>query len=78
MVCWYLWNNRNNIVWNQKSSETTIVVHSAILSLIQWESAQDMSFNNYVGFIIMLVLADRNWNRENESLLHVMFNNLKH
>ena len=51
MVCWSLWKNRNNIVWNQKSLEATEVVNSAILVLNQWQSAQDRSFDNLFGFI---------------------------
>lgn len=35
MVCWSLWKNRNNIVWDQKSLEATEVVNSAILVLAE-------------------------------------------
>ncbi|KAK1353661.1 hypothetical protein POM88_052026 [Heracleum sosnowskyi] len=41
MVCWCLWKNRNDIVWNQKSSDATTVVYSARNVLDQWQSAQD-------------------------------------
>lgn len=51
MICWSLWKNRNNIVWNQKSSEVTEVVNSAILVLNQWQSAQDRSFDHSLGFM---------------------------
>lgn len=61
MVCWSLWKNRNNIVWNQKSLEATKAVNSAILVLNQWQSvlkqwqsAQDRSFDNLFGFITPL------------------------
>ncbi|XP_074342149.1 uncharacterized protein LOC141679584 [Apium graveolens] len=51
MVCWSLWKNRNNIVWNEKSLEATEVVNSSILVFNQWKSAQDRSFDNSFGFI---------------------------
>lgn len=48
MVCWSLWKNQNNIVWNQKSSE---VENSAILVHSQWQSAYDGSFYTSLSFI---------------------------
>lgn len=51
MICWSIWNNRNEIVWNPKREESGQVVESAKLILNQWKSAQDRSFDNYIGFM---------------------------
>lgn len=49
MLCWYLWKNRNDIVWNQRSLEPLDIVRAAEISLNQWRCAQDKSFDNYLG-----------------------------
>lgn len=41
MLAWSIWNNRNDIVRNQKGLEDAKVVKSATLCLNQWRSAQD-------------------------------------
>ncbi|KAL8091728.1 hypothetical protein AgCh_034114 [Apium graveolens] len=51
MICWEIWKNRNGIVWNQKGEEFDRVVVSAKLTLSQWWSAQDKSFDNFLGFM---------------------------
>lgn len=51
MVAWALWKNRNDIVWQQKSKEYVEIVTSAVQVLNNWESAQDKSFDNTIGFL---------------------------
>lgn len=33
MVCWALWKNRNDLVWNQKSLDSSEVFATALMSL---------------------------------------------
>ncbi|XP_074378327.1 uncharacterized protein LOC141719860 [Apium graveolens] len=51
MVIWALWKNRNDIIWNQKGMESSEVLVSAHLCFNQWKSAQDKTFDNYLGFM---------------------------
>lgn len=39
-VCWAIWRNRNDVVWNRKSSNVNRVVASAKQYLLQWKFAQ--------------------------------------
>uniref|UniRef100_A0A803QIZ4 Reverse transcriptase domain-containing protein n=1 Tax=Cannabis sativa TaxID=3483 RepID=A0A803QIZ4_CANSA len=41
MVCWALWNARNNTVWKDKSSTVSAVLMSAKTTLDHWKKAQD-------------------------------------
>lgn len=52
MVAWAVWKNRNDIVWNQKGKEYEDIVISTLQVLNKWESAQDKTFDNTVGFLI--------------------------
>ncbi|XP_060969483.1 uncharacterized protein LOC133036768 [Cannabis sativa] len=40
MVAWAIWNARNNLLWNQKSTTTVEVILSARTHLYQWQCAQ--------------------------------------
>ncbi|XP_074362809.1 uncharacterized protein LOC141718821 [Apium graveolens] len=51
MVCWSMWHNRNEIVWNQRGGEGSEVCRSAKALLNQWQNAQDKSFDNFLGFM---------------------------
>ncbi|KAL8133670.1 hypothetical protein AgCh_008927 [Apium graveolens] len=51
MVAWVIWKNRNDIVWKQKGREYDQIVTSAIQVLDNWESAQDKSYDNSIGFL---------------------------
>ncbi|WCJ44078.1 hypothetical protein M5689_024770 [Euphorbia peplus] len=40
LLCWSLWNNRNNVVWNRKSSLAGVIMQ-AVKSLFEaWKAAQ--------------------------------------
>lgn len=41
MICWIIWKQRNELVWNQHSLEVAEVVESAYSILNQWTSVQD-------------------------------------
>lgn len=41
MICWMLWKNRNDLVWNQKCLDASEVVFSALSNLNQWQFVQD-------------------------------------
>lgn len=51
MICWMLWKNRNDLIWNQRSLEMFEVVQSAKTNLIQWQSVQDRTFDRFMGFM---------------------------
>lgn len=51
MVCWVLWKNRNDLVWNQKCLEVSDVLATAISVLNQWRFVQDKTFDNSLGFM---------------------------
>ncbi|XP_074359589.1 uncharacterized protein LOC141699273 [Apium graveolens] len=51
MVCWSMWHNRNEIVWNQRGGEGSEVCRSAKALLNQWQNAQDKSFDNFLDFM---------------------------
>ncbi|XP_060965674.1 uncharacterized protein LOC133034579 [Cannabis sativa] len=40
MICWAIWNARNDLLWNQKSSAAATIVLSARSNLNQWKCAQ--------------------------------------
>ncbi|XP_062103683.1 uncharacterized protein LOC133814782 [Humulus lupulus] len=44
MICWSLWNARNGIVWQQRTSSVEYIVKSARIYLDQWLKAQDNNF----------------------------------
>lgn len=70
MIYWSIWNNRNEIVWNQKGNEFAEVVALAFLSLEQWQAAQDRSFDKFMGF---MTRADdmEQWRCPNEGISKV-------
>uniref|UniRef100_A0A803QAE6 Uncharacterized protein n=1 Tax=Cannabis sativa TaxID=3483 RepID=A0A803QAE6_CANSA len=45
MVTWAIWNARNQLLWNQKSTVALDVVLSARSNLYQWQSAQQNRFD---------------------------------
>uniref|UniRef100_A0A803PWA8 Uncharacterized protein n=1 Tax=Cannabis sativa TaxID=3483 RepID=A0A803PWA8_CANSA len=45
MVTWAIWNARNQLLWNQKSTAALDVVLSARSNLYQWQSAQQNRFD---------------------------------
>lgn len=49
MICWKLWQNRNDIIWNQRSVEPFELVQSAELVFNQWRNAQDKSLTIILG-----------------------------
>lgn len=51
VLCWMIWKNRNDLVWNQRSIGVTEVVESAKSILDQWKSVQDKSFDIFLGFM---------------------------
>lgn len=51
MVCWALWNCRNELVWKQKCNEAEEVVVSAVSALNQWFAAQDKNFDTFLSFM---------------------------
>lgn len=51
MLYWEVWKNKNAVVWNQKGEEFDRVVVSAKLTFSHWVSAQDKSFDNFLGFM---------------------------
>ncbi|XP_074323404.1 uncharacterized protein LOC141660325 [Apium graveolens] len=51
MVCWLLWKNRNDLIWNQRSMEVSEVVNSAYQFLNYWKSVQDRTFDRSMGFM---------------------------
>lgn len=51
MLCWELWRNRNAIVWQQRGEEFDRVVMLAKLTFDHWWSAQDKTFDNFLGFM---------------------------
>ena len=51
MVCWMLWKNRNEVVWNQHSLEPKEVVESALSVLNQWKCVQDRTFDHFLGYM---------------------------
>lgn len=50
MVCWALWKNRNDLVWTQKSLDSSEVLMLALSVLNQWRFVQDKSFDHSLGF----------------------------
>lgn len=50
-VCWFLWKNRNDIVWKKRGSGVHDVVHAALSFLNQWKAAQDKNFDFSLSFI---------------------------
>lgn len=51
MICWMVWKNRNDLVWNQHSLEAKEVVESARTVLNQWRQVQDKSFDDFLGYM---------------------------
>lgn len=47
MFCWSIWKNRNDLVWNQRSSQVVEVVVSSKVVLNQWQVAQDKTFDSF-------------------------------
>ncbi|KAL8092543.1 hypothetical protein AgCh_034709 [Apium graveolens] len=70
MLCWEIWKNRNAVVWQQKGEEFDRVVVSAKLTFNHWWSAQDKSFDNFLGFMTQADGKER-WERPVEGALKV-------
>lgn len=70
MICWSIWNNRNEIVWNQKGMEFTEVVELAFLGLQQCQTAQDRSFDNFLGFMTQVEGMEQ-WKCPNNGIIKV-------
>lgn len=51
MICWIVWKNRNDLVWNQHSLEANEVVESSFYVLNQWKSVKDKTFDRFMGFM---------------------------
>lgn len=47
MVCWMLCKSRSELIWNQRSLESSQVVESAYSILSQWRSVQDRTFDRF-------------------------------
>ena len=50
-VCWFLWKNRNDVVWKQRGSSVSDLVYAALSFLNQWKAAQDKNFDLSLSFI---------------------------
>ncbi|KAL8108560.1 hypothetical protein AgCh_024870 [Apium graveolens] len=51
MVCWMMWKNRNDLVWNQHCLDSAEVLESATSVLNQWRSVQDKTFDRFMGYM---------------------------
>lgn len=51
VICWMIWKNRNDLVWNQRSLGEREVVESAKSVLDQWKCVQDNSFDFFLGYM---------------------------
>lgn len=61
MICWQLWKNKNDLIWNQRSMKASEVVDSATLILNQWQSVQDRTFDRFMGYMTPED-GDEHWN----------------
>ncbi|XP_074378344.1 uncharacterized protein LOC141719879 [Apium graveolens] len=61
MVCWMLWKNRNDLVWNQHSLDSAGVIESIMSVLNQWRSVQDKTFDHFMGYMTQED-GDGHWN----------------
>ncbi|XP_063943005.1 uncharacterized protein LOC135150559 [Daucus carota subsp. sativus] len=52
MLCWKIWNCRNALIWDQKSTEVQEAVCSARVALSQWKEAQDRFFDRSWGLLV--------------------------
>ncbi|KAL8145631.1 hypothetical protein AgCh_003685 [Apium graveolens] len=59
MVCWADWRARNELVWNQKESQASKVVESAVEYLKQWKLAQ---VNSNIALVSSLEEGDEAYN----------------
>ncbi|XP_074327095.1 uncharacterized protein LOC141665037 [Apium graveolens] len=50
-ICWFLWKNRNDIVWKQRGIGVSEVVHTALSFLNQWKAVQDKNFDSFLSFL---------------------------
>lgn len=73
LICWSLWKNINEIVWNQRSTKSGDLVESDELYLNQWKSAQGRSFDNFLGFMTQ---ADgiEHWRKPPEGSIKININ----
>lgn len=51
MVCWTLWKNRNDLVWNQICLDVPEVLNTTLSVLNQWRFVQDKTFDHSLGFL---------------------------
>lgn len=51
MICWMLWKNRNELIWNQRSLDPSVTVESAFSVLNQWRNVQDRTFDRFFGLM---------------------------
>lgn len=70
MVLWSLWSSRNDLVWNQRGMSVTEVVESAKSLLYQWQSAQDKTFDSFLGLMTREDGADH-WRLPTEGTVKV-------
>lgn len=49
MLCWSLWNCRNNLVWNQKGKEVREVVELATLFLVSGKVLRTKILTHHLG-----------------------------
>jgi len=40
MVLWGIWNNINNLIWNQTKMNATEIIYSTTLNCHEWNSTQ--------------------------------------
>lgn len=68
MVCWMIWKNINDLVWNQHSMAPSEVVNSALSSLNQWKLVQDRTFDRFMGFMTQED-GVKQWHSQRETVL---------
>lgn len=42
-ICWVIWKARNELIWNNKHTQTSVAIASAKIYLVQWRNAQRSS-----------------------------------
>ncbi|KAK1373046.1 hypothetical protein POM88_029239 [Heracleum sosnowskyi] len=70
-ICWSEWKARNELVWIQKGMEVSEVVVSTKLPLNRWNSAQDTSFDNYLGLMTQGEDGVEHWQAPNVDRIKV-------
>ncbi|XP_074351598.1 uncharacterized protein LOC141690721 [Apium graveolens] len=70
MVLWSVWKSRNELVWNQRGMSVIEVVESVKSLLYQWQSAQDKTFDSFLGLMTREDGADH-WRLPTEGTVKV-------